>query len=134
MIADHRHVAANVLTPISTSSAATTRENSRYQYPLTLLDIGHVGTRLFHGSRRLMPQHNRRLLECRHAVFDVVQVGMAHATRRDLDQNLILADLRNRDILNLQSLLATVKYHCFHMLIPFNSYHRDRGDRRGKGM
>ena len=67
-----------------------------------------------HDAGRLMSQHDRRLLERRHAVFDVVQVRVANAAGRDLHQNLIVRDLRNRNVLDLQSLASAVKYRCSH--------------------
>ena len=94
-----------------TSPAGTYRGNP---HPLPDGQRGHVAADLVHRARRLVPQYNGRFLERRHAVLDVVQVRVADAARRHLDEYLIRADFGYRHLFDAKSALAPVKYRSLH--------------------
>ena len=66
-------------------------------------------------TSRTLTEHERRLLERRRAVVDVVQVGMAHAAAGDTDEDLARSGLGRGDLLDEHRLVGAVEHRRFHV-------------------
>jgi hypothetical protein len=117
VVAEHLHVAADVLAPHPAEPALPAGEHGWDENPLARLEVGHVHPDLLDDARGLVAQHDGRLLERGHPVLEVVQVRVARAARGDLDEDLVRPDLRDGDVLDLEAALGTVKNRCFHVVI-----------------
>ena len=117
VIAQHRHVRADVLAPHATELALAAGQNRRDQNTLTLANVDHVGTGLLDDPRRFVTEHERRFLERRDAVLDVMEVGVAGSTRGDPDEHIAWPDLGDRDVVDLEPDFRSMKNRSLHRSI-----------------
>src|SRR5215472_14628654 len=81
VIAEHTHVLADILPAIAASGTSTTRENRRQEHPIPFADAGNCWTSQRNSACGFMSENKRRWLDGWYLVIDIVQVGMAQATR-----------------------------------------------------
>ncbi len=55
MVAEHKHVEADVFSAKAAVGAVATRKNGRNEYPVTLFEIFNVFARFGHDSRGFVP-------------------------------------------------------------------------------
>src|SRR3990172_10243126 len=76
-----------------------------------------------------MSQHERRLLESWHAMVNVVQVGVTHATARYFDQDLARAGSWGWYFFHNQRLIRGMKNSGFHGCFSSNAWRKWSGTR-----